>query len=402
MRWYYSRAMRNRCLCFVVCVAAAGCGNPVAPVQQDPVLAAGTGARLAPVNAGVSGIATMPIAGQAAPVQPTTPKAGVGAVAGTGSAGVAGGLVVAGSAGGATTGSAGAAGGAPKPSGLPDVQFKLDVKVAAGAELLECQYVAMPTDRGVIAVNSAESHYTPGSHHLLAYRTDLTALPTADHVGVWDCEQGSWFQHDKGSYYEAQQPDSHRELPAGIAHEFQPGEVVLLQSHYVNTTGADIDAHVVLTLHTMDIKNVTAEAGTIIFSNVNIMVPAHAQSRSTMTCTLPQDFHPAELWSHMHHWARNFVATTNDSAAMTALGGMLYVEPDWSEPKPRVYDPSITIKSGSTITFSCDFDNDTDQTLVYGDSALKNEMCIFHGMYWPRMPASAEQCRGGMTTRTAL
>jgi len=149
-------------------------------------------------------------------------------------------------------------------------------------------------------------------------------------------------------------------------------------------------------------KDVKFEAGSILFANTNISVPPHSKGRVTMTCPLTQDIHPAELWSHMHHWAHNFVATTNDSAAMTALGGMLYVEPDWSEPKPRVYDPSITIKSGSTITFSCDYDNDTDQTLVYGDSALKNEMCILHDMYWPRMPASAEQCRGGMSTRTAL
>jgi hypothetical protein len=237
----------------------------------------------------------------------------------------------------------------------------------------------------------------------LAYRTGLTALPT-DQVGVWNCNDGSWFMHDKGSYYEAQQPDSHRELPPGVAHEFQPGEVVLMQSHYVNTTAAEIKAHVTLTLHTMDIKNVTAEAGTILFSDVNISLAPHSKSRVTMTCTIPQDFHPAELWSHMHQRASNFVATTNDAAATTALGGMLYVEPDWSEPQPSIYpyDPAITIKSGSTITFSCDFNNDTDKTITYGDSAQTNEMCIFHGMYWPRMPTAAESCRGGMTSHMNL
>jgi hypothetical protein len=388
--------MRNWSLSVLALVAAAGCGNAVSPMQQIPILVAGAGARSAPVTGGVGAISTGATAGQAAPLQPTTPRAGAGS---TGGVGVAGGLAV----GGASGASGGTPGTTLKPSGLPDVQFGFDVKVAAGAELLECEYLAMPSDRGVIAVNSAESHYTPGSHHLLAYRTDLTALPT-DHVGTWDCTNGGWFQHDRGSYYEAQQPDSHRELPPGIAHEFQPGEVILLQSHYVNATAADINAHVVLTMHTMDLKNVSAEAGTIIFSNVNIMVPAHAKARSTMTCTLPQDFHPAALWSHMHHWARNFIATTNDAAATTALGGVLYAEQDWSEPKPRIYGiaPAITIKSGSTITFSCDFDNDTDKALTFGDSARSNEMCILHGMYWPRMPANAEQCYGGMTTRTAL
>jgi hypothetical protein len=391
--------MRIWPLCVIALVAAAGCGREPAQItQQVPILSAGNGASFAPVlTAGVGATNPNAMAGHAAPTQMAAPSAGVGA--GSSAAGTA---AVAGSGGAAAAGS-GSAGSGYVPSGLPDVQFALDVMIPAGQELLECQYVAMPSDRGVIAVNSAESHYTPGSHHLLAYRTDLTALPT-DHVGVWNCNDGAWFMHDKGSYYEAQQPDSHRELPPGVAHEFQPGEVVLMQSHYVNTTAANINAHVTLTLHTMDIKKVTAEAGTILFSNVNISLAPHSKSRVTMTCTLPQDFHPAELWSHMHQRAANFVATTNDASATTALGGMLYAEPDWSEPQPRIYpyEPAITIKSGSTITFSCDFDNDTDKTITYGDSAQTNEMCIFHGMYWPRMPAAAESCRGGMTSHMNL
>jgi Copper type II ascorbate-dependent monooxygenase, C-terminal domain len=392
--------MRIRPLRFIVFVAAAGCGSvPAQTAQQVPILIAGSGANLAPViTAGVAASNPIATAGQAAPVQMAA-AAGVGA-AGSNAAGSPAG---AGSGGSGATAGSGSAGTGYVPSGLPDVQFTLDVTVPAGQELLECQYVAMPSDRGVIAVNSAESHYTPGSHHLLAYRTDLTALPT-DHVGVWNCNDGAWFVHDKGSYYEAQQPDSHRELPPGIAHKFQPGEVVLMQAHYVNTTAADIKAHVTLALHTMEVAKVTSEAGTILFSNVNISLAPHSKSRVTMTCTVPQDFHPAELWSHMHKRASNFVASTNDAAASTALGGMLYVEPDWSEPKPRIYpfDPAITIKSGSTITFSCDFDNDTDKTITYGDSAQTNEMCIFHGMYWPRMPAAAEGCRGGMSSHMAL
>jgi hypothetical protein len=304
---------------------------------------------------------------------------------------------------GGVGGSAGSAGSAPLAGALPDITFTLDTLVPAGKELLECEYVAMPSDRGTIAVPSAESHFTPGSHHLLAYRTDLTTLPT-DQVGVWDCTNGGWAQHDRGSYYEAQQPDSHRELPPGVAHEFKPGEVLLLQSHYVNTTDADVDAHVVLTLHTVDISTITQEAGSIIFSNANISIAPHSKLRVTMTCPIPSDFHPAELWSHMHKDAVNFVANTSDTTQAAVLGDSLYQESDWSEPQPRMYpyDPPVTLHAGSTVTFSCDFDNETDNTITYGDSALTNEMCILHGMYWPRMASSAEMCMGGKTSRMVL
>jgi hypothetical protein len=291
-------------------------------------------------------------------------------------------------------------GTAIKPSGLPDVQFTMDLNVPMGAEFLKCIYLAFPADRGVIAVNSAESHYTPGSHHILAYRSDLTSVPS-DQPGVFDCNDGSWNMHNKGSYYEAQQPDSRRDLPPGVAHKFQPSEVIILQAHYVNSTAADIAAHVVLTMHTIDPATVQYEAGTILFSNVRINIAAHSKARVTMTCPLGADFNPALLWSHMHKRAVNFVATTDDAAAAAALG-TLYHEADWSEPQPRTYpsDPAVTLHAGTNITFSCDYQNDTDQTFTYGNSAEKNEMCILHGMYWPR--SSMINCFMGMSTQTTL
>src|SRR5215510_11640661 len=53
---------------------------------------------------------------------------------------------------------------------LSPLEFDFDVDVAAGEELFHCRYAQMPTDR-VTAITAAESHYTRGSHHLLAYRT---------------------------------------------------------------------------------------------------------------------------------------------------------------------------------------------------------------------------------------
>lgn len=32
---------------------------------------------------------------------------------------------------------------------------------------------------------------------------------------------------------------------------------------------------------------------------------------------------------------------------------------------------------------TCDYDNETDQTLTFGESAATNEMCIFVGAYYP-------------------
>jgi hypothetical protein len=284
------------------------------------------------------------------------------------------------------------------------VNFNFDVAVPAGQELFKCIYGQFPMT-GVTAVNSAESHYTPGSHHMLAYRTDLTAIPE-DSKGVWDCEDGAFFVHERGSYYEAQQPDEQRTLPDGVAHEFKSGEVIMIQAHYINTTDADLDAHVEFKLHTMDVDDVHEEAGTIYFNDTSISVPPHSKAGVTMTCPIPIDINLAFLWSHMHKRGTHFVVTTDDPIAAEKLGGaMLYEEHDWSEPKPREYPEGeeYEIHAGSHITFSCEYENDTDNPFMFGNSAETNEMCILHGMYFPRMPSLSEQCiLGRVATRQML
>jgi hypothetical protein len=238
---------------------------------------------------------------------------------------------------------------------------------------------------------------------MLAYRSDLTVdeIPR-DKLGVWDCDDGAWQTHDRGSYYEAQEPQARRDLPVGVAHKFLPGEVVILQAHYVNTTDADLDAHVQLTLHTIDPARVVHEAGSIIFSDLNIMILPHSRARVSMTCTLPQDMYPVLLWSHMHKRGVNFVAESDDPDAASVLGP-LYAESNWSEPVPREFpDPAVVLSKGSHITFTCDYENDSDRMLKFGNSAETNEMCILHGMYWPRMPNAGERCTGGVTKTMTL
>jgi hypothetical protein len=284
--------------------------------------------------------------------------------------------------------------GAPPPGGdFPDITFELGTKVAPATEAQKCLFVQVPADRGTIAVPSAESHFTPGSHHFLAYRTGLDELP-AQYPGVVDCFEtlGGVMQFVSGSYYEAQQPDMHHDLPEGVAHLFQPGEVILLQAHYLNTSLDELDAKVEFTLHTMDPGAVEHEAGSILFSNFLLNIPPLSKVTETRSCPVSTttDMNVSLLWSHMHRRAVHFIATTDDPA----VDGPLYESNDWNEPKARDFadGPPTIVHAGNHITYSCDFDNTTSKTFTYGPSADTNEMCILHGMYWPRVDAATEGC----------
>ena len=282
---------------------------------------------------------------------------------------------------------------------LDDIRYAFDVSVPAGGEEFRCIYAQLPQDRGEVNVNHVESHYTPGSHHLLAYRSNLTSIPDGA-TGVWDCSDGLWQINMRGSYYEAQRPDEEHKLPDGIAHKFQPGEVLIIQAHYLNATDKGLAAHVEMTMHPTDPSKVEQEAGTIFFNNINIRVPPHGSAQSHMSCELPNDIQLALLWSHMHERGVKFVVETDDAAAAKALG-TLYEEDDWAEPSQRAYpnDSTAVLHAGSHINFSCTFQNEGDSTYVFGNSAHTNEMCILHGMYWPRMSSRHEQCLGGQTRR---
>jgi hypothetical protein len=278
---------------------------------------------------------------------------------------------------------------------LPDVTFSIDGHVDPGGEIIGCLYVAMPLDRGLIAVPRAESHYTPGSHHFLVYRTTYDSIPPGGGV-AHACTDAQQVVGIAGTYYEAQVPDEHRELPKGVAHVFRPGEVLLLTAHYLNTTERGFDTHVDFRLNTMDVRDVLFEAGSIFFYNPIINIPPASVVTVTRRCPLPTDINVALLWSHMHSRGVAFKATTDDSQAAERLGD-LYATSTWAEPVPRDFpeDPPATLRAGSTIEYSCTYDNTTTRTIVAGQSAAINEMCILHGMYWPRADSATERCTFG-------
>jgi hypothetical protein len=48
-----------------------------------------------------------------------------------------------------------------------------------------------------------------------------------------------------------------------------------------------------------------------------------------------------------------------------------------------VFSPALGLSAGTSIRWACSYTNNTGQTLTFGESAAKNEMCIFTGTYYP-------------------
>jgi hypothetical protein len=83
-----------------------------------------------------------------------------------------------------------------------------------------------------------------------------------------------------------------------------------------------------------------------------------------------------DLASHMHMRATRIVARTGS-------GRVVYQGTDWDHPVPAVFDPALELGTDTDITWTCNYNNPTDFTLTFGESAATNEMCILGGTFYP-------------------
>ena len=134
---------------------------------------------------------------------------------------------------------------APPPDGQ-GVQIKMTSTLEAGLETERCMFYRVP-DEGLF-VNRQEIRYTPGSHHVLVFKTPYTEVPTTtirgetiDTSGVFDCgangATGDWdVQGVAGGAQSAAGPPGIEGLPADTALKIDGGSLLHVNAHYFNAS----------------------------------------------------------------------------------------------------------------------------------------------------------------------
>lgn len=279
------------------------------------------------------------------------------------------------------------------------IAYSVETQVASGAEVQLCKFITMPVDRGDLAVNRVNHSYTAGSHHFLVFRTSMTEMPAGGEDLV-PCDQTEWMSSVRGVAYGAQTTDGDNTMPEGVSQRFTAGEILLVQTHYVNTTAQALDARIDFAFHTLPAEQAPIEAGLLFFFNPVINVPPNGSASAELSCPLPADVTLLFASSHMHKRGVGFEAQQEGGAR-----GSLYTTDAWSDPLPRSFsgEPEAAIAAGSAITYRCDFQNDRAETVMVGPRADEDEMCMFIGMYYPRLDDDTERCmRGAAVTKGTL
>jgi hypothetical protein len=253
-----------------------------------------------------------------------------------------------------------------------------DYTIGAGDEKFFCYYTTLPATEAV-GVTKYQSQLTPGSHHMILYATQTNLQPDGTMV---ECEDGLFGGFGSGGLssipvwaYASQTPDGELDMPAGVAVGLGAKQPLIVNMHYLNATSAALTVHVTLNIETLPAGTSYVPAASFVTYNTQISIPPHGAQTVSGTCPVPKGTQFFEMSTHSHSHTK--VDTIADGAQT------LLTTTDWSQPTVRSWtSPYYGFASGS-LTYQCQYVNDTDSTVVTGNSAQTNEMCMAVGYLFP-------------------
>jgi hypothetical protein len=146
---------------------------------------------------------------------------------------------------------------------------------------------------------------------------------------------------------------------------------------------------VVVRLTKVDPSTITKWVAQLYFNRTVLTVPEGDGQTVSTTCTVPSTYGPISLisgMSHMHSRGVHFVANTNK-------GVNLIDTTVWDEPAVQPYTTPILLNPGDSINWTCTYNNNTGAPLVFGDSAQKNEMCIYLARFYSAPSGDDIECQ---------
>ena len=266
---------------------------------------------------------------------------------------------------GVTTGTGGSAGDTLTLTMTP-------FTIPPGGEVYRCQNFANPFGGADVDVSKFESHMTGGSHHLLVFYKDGVV------DGVDPKCDGLEFA---ATPYSTQIPDDSLEFPQGVAALVPAKMGFRLQSHYLNTSSQPLEAHVEVTFHLAKPGAVKDHAGVLFVPEFQFAIQPNSTQVVNHTCNLPFDMNLLKAASHMHKHGTHFDAKIAEEK--------VFETETWDEPESALFAPAKAVKGGAKLDFNCTFVNNSADTLTFGESAEKNEMCIFVASFYP-VPAGGQ------------
>jgi hypothetical protein len=269
--------------------------------------------------------------------------------------------------------------------------FQLEVPafdIPAGTEVQACYFFNIPGTAGAdVFVDHYEMAQTTGSHHMNIFRVNTikALMPSADGSPVVN---GECFKSPNWSDWplvvnSQQDALTDWKLPSGVAAKFKAGDLIMLQTHYVNATTQKTPAKAKVLVNFRFPKVAVAhELSTLFTTNQNIRIcPGETDKSFTKTCQFKaQGVHVIAANGHFHSRGKKFEMMPADEQGV--LGPTFYTSTSWDDP-PMTRDIDVTLPTNGGVAWKCTFDapvescgNPADSCcFTFGGMVDQNEHC---------------------------
>lgn len=292
---------------------------------------------------------------------------------------------------------------APPASGQGFQLKTAPITVQAGLENQDCYFFRVPAAEDVF-VHRIVLRQRSGSHHLNVFRVgtqkDLRGEDGDVVKGGNDPKNPCWVSSNWSDWplvINSQSSDPGHEtvdytLPTGVAQKFLPGELLMVQSHYVNaTTQVTPDSgEAWINFEYTPKAQVSSELGTFFATNQNLRICPGETKFFEKVCRFA---HPATVVAangHFHSRGTRFSMFAWDET--NGKGSQFYDNTSWSDPI-MARDLSVSIPDKGGVLYRCEFTapagscgNPSDGCcFTFGPTVEISEHCNAFIYYYPRL-----------------
>ncbi|HVV83263.1 MAG TPA: hypothetical protein VHE35_09290 [Kofleriaceae bacterium] len=264
----------------------------------------------------------------------------------------------------------------PVPAGW-SMLLQGDWSLPAGQEGYYCVYATVPRD---LYIKAFRPLIPIGTHH-----TVLTRY-SGDHPdGVVPCDVGT---NGQSMIYGSGVGSPDFVFPPGVGLHLPAGTRLLLNLHLYNASDQPLTGRSG-TLFQEATADEIQHVGEIVLAGptIGLTVPGGTSTQSG-TCNISSvTSEPVQVFAlsqHMHKLGRHLKTVIRRDGQDLVLQDVPY---DFEHQTFQLVQPTIQIQPGDVLTTYCTYDNETGQTVRFGDSS-DDEMCFSDLFYYPAQGAS--------------
>ncbi len=285
-----------------------------------------------------------------------------------------------GGVGGGSDATGGAGGTQPPVEGTFEVKWG-PITVAPGTEATRCVVKRVGND-GPAFVNEIHNELGATSHHFIVYEVD----DTVERPDPYECFPFSGSGGSSKLLMITQKADDVLRLPEGVAYEFEAGQMVRLELHFINVSAAPQISEVTTTFRAVAENGINFRADVAFLGPVGFpTIPANGDATyGPEFVSLPRGLENANFFAitgHQHRLGTNVFVEMVDSNRNPIQAIYDVANFTWDEPETVTYDTAFRVPTGGGFNLTCNWTNTTNDPVSFGLSA-NDEMCFFWAYHY--------------------